>query len=425
MVWHALFKHAERMVLQSLSSWIRHKTYSSRLLGSSPLPSHRPFTRFAMTTAFQKRLEEGIQQRLSSRRYHYVDNSYAYYVHPCEENMREDKDWFARYPHIDPAAFMAAHAREIARQVLTKSTLYDLLADRHSRDTLLLVALYALLGHRFVRFPYHTPGATARRQALHERCRVAEEDPAIREALARDAFGVGCRLERYRARMAGEEVDFYGTSEFLYQLAAFPPYRYASGPVSVTVRPGDHVIDCGACYGDTALFFAACAGEDGKVLSFEPHPSIGQLFRHNRDLNPRLARRMTLLPAATGETAGGTVAFSLCGPGSHLEHSNPRLQRADIPLTSIDAEADRLDWPRVDFIKMDVEGAELATLKGAERTLRRFRPRLAVCLYHSPEDFFRIPRFLVECDLGYRFYLEHHFMNGWETVLYALPAAAC
>ena len=41
------------------------------------------------------------------------------------------------------------------------------------------------------------------------------------------------------------------------------------------------------------------------------------------------------------------------------------------------------------------------------------------------EDFFRIPRFLVECDLGYRFYLEHHFMNGWETVLYALPVAAC
>ena len=48
--------------------------------------------------------------------------------------------------------------------------------------------------------------------------------------------------------------------------------------------------------------------------------------------------------------------------------------------------------------------------------------RLAVCLYHSPEDFFRIPRFLVECDLGYRFYLEHHFMNGWETVLYAVPS---
>lgn len=37
------------------------------------------------------------------------------------------------------------------------------------------------------------------------------------------------------------------------------------------------------------------------------------------------------------------------------------------------------------------------------------------------EDFFLIPRFLYELDLGYRFYLEHHFVNKWETVLYALP----
>lgn len=374
-----------------------------------------------MTSAFQKRLEEGIRQHLSSRKYRYVDNSYAYYTHPCEENTREDKDWFACYPEITPAAFMAAHAQEIARQVLTKSTLYALLADRHSRDTLLLVALYALLGHRFVRFPYFAPDAPTRRQALHECCLVPEENPAIREALARDAFGVGCRLTRYRTQMAGETVDFYGTGEFLYQIEAFPPYCYNAGTIHVDVQRGDHVIDCGACYGDTALLFAAKTGKEGKVLSFEPHPGIGRLFLLNREMNPHLARRMTLLPAATGERAGGTAAFSLCGPGSHLEHSNPRLQRADIPVTSIDAEVDRLCWPRVDFIKMDVEGAELSTLKGAAYSLRRFRPRLAVCLYHNPEDFLHIPHFLVECDLGYRFYLEHHFMNGWETVLYAVP----
>ena len=59
-----------------------------------------------MTNAFQKRLEEGIERHLSSRQCRYVDNSYAYYAHPCEENTREDKEWFARYPHIEPAAFM-------------------------------------------------------------------------------------------------------------------------------------------------------------------------------------------------------------------------------------------------------------------------------------------------------------------------------
>lgn len=374
-----------------------------------------------MSFAFQKRLLDAIKERLTARQYRYVDNSHAYYVRPCEANMRADKEWFAHCRHLDARAFMADNAREIALQVTSKGTLYSLLADKHSRDTLLLVALYALLGHRFVRFPYYGPNTLARRAELREQCLVEEKNVAMREALAADAFGVGYALQRYHARMAQEEVDFYGSAEFLYQLDAFPPYRYAADGTVVEVRPGDHVIDCGACYGDTALFFAATVGENGRVLSFEPHPAISRLYLRNRGLNPRLAERMTLIPAATGDRAGGTLPFSLCGPGSHLDHTKPNLQRVDIPITTIDAEMERLGWSQVDFIKMDVEGAELITLQGALNTLRRFRPRLAVCLYHKPEDFFLIPRFLVECDLNYRFYLEHHYMNGWETVLYADP----
>lgn len=374
-----------------------------------------------MSFAFQKRLQDGIRERLTSREYHYVDNSLAYYSHPCEKNMRADKEWFAHFRHLSVRDFLAANARDIALQVTTKGTLYGLLADKHSRDTLLLVALYALLGHRFVRFPYYGPNTLARRAELRSQCLVEEENAAMREALAADAFGVGQRLQRFRTRMAGEDIDFYGGVEFLYQVDSFPPYRYDADGAVVCVRPGDHVIDCGACYGDTALFFAATVGESGRVLSFEPHPTIGRLYLRNRDLNPQLAGRMTLVPAATGNATGGTLPFSLCGPGSHLDHTKPGLQRVDIPITTIDAEMERLGWSQVDFIKMDVEGAELITLQGAIRTLRRFRPRLAVCLYHKPEDFFLIPRFLVECDLGYRFYLEHHFMNGWETVLYADP----
>lgn len=374
-----------------------------------------------MSFAFQKRLQDGIRERLTSRKYRYVDNSLAYYNRPCEENMRADKEWFAHVRHLDARAFMAANARDIALQVTTKGTLYELLADRHSRDTLLLVALYALLGHRFVRFPYYGPDTLARRAELRRQCRVEEENAAMREALAADAFGVGYALQRYHTRMAQEEVAFYGTAEFLYQLDSFPPYRYEADGTVVSVRPGDHVIDCGACYGDTALFFAASVGENGRVLSFEPHPTISRLYLRNRDLNPRLADRLNLVTAATGNTAGGTLPLSLCGPGSHLDQNPSDKQRVDIPITTIDAEMERRDWSRVDFIKMDVEGAELSTLQGAVQTLRRFRPRLAVCLYHKPEDFFLIPRFLVECDLGYRFYLEHHYMNNWETVLYADP----
>ena len=62
---------------------------------------------------------------------------------------------------------------------------------------------------------------------------------------------------------------------------------------------------------------------------------------------------------------------------------------------------------KIDFIKMDIEGAELSALQGAKETLRIFRPDLAIAVYHSLPDFWRIPQYLDELGLGYRFYLRH------------------
>jgi hypothetical protein len=68
---------------------------------------------------------------------------------------------------------------------------------------------------------------------------------------------------------------------------------------------------------------------------------------------------------------------------------------------------------------MDIEGAELAALRGAERTLRRDRPRLAISLYHKPEDFYEIPEFLAGLGAGYRLYMDHYTIHEEETVLFA------
>jgi FkbM family methyltransferase len=78
---------------------------------------------------------------------------------------------------------------------------------------------------------------------------------------------------------------------------------------------------------------------------------------------------------------------------------------------------------RVDFIKLDIEGAGLQALRGAERALRRFRPAIAVCLYHRLDDFVTIPAYLRELALGYEFHLDHFWVHEAETVLFARPAA--
>ena len=80
-----------------------------------------------------------------------------------------------------------------------------------------------------------------------------------------------------------------------------------------------------------------------------------------------------------------------------------------------------MSLPRVDFIKMDIEGAEIHALKGAEKTLRQFHPKVAISLYHSLEDFKTIPRYLDSLGLKYKFYLDHHTIYENETVLFGIP----
>ena len=76
---------------------------------------------------------------------------------------------------------------------------------------------------------------------------------------------------------------------------------------------------------------------------------------------------------------------------------------------------------RVDFIKCDVEGAELNGLLGMRRLIERNRPSLCISVYHRPEDMVTIPKLIVSWGLDYKLYLRNHEYNGFGTVLYARP----
>ena len=90
----------------------------------------------------------------------------------------------------------------------------------------------------------------------------------------------------------------------------------------------------------------------------------------------------------------------------------------------VSVEVDKIDNivgdDAVTFIKMDIEGAELQALKGAERTIIKNRPKLAICIYHKDSDVYKIPGYILSLVPKYRFYIRHYNSNAWETVLYAV-----
>lgn len=75
---------------------------------------------------------------------------------------------------------------------------------------------------------------------------------------------------------------------------------------------------------------------------------------------------------------------------------------------------------KVTFIKMDIEGAELEALKGSREIIRKYKPKLAICIYHKKEDLVEIPQFIKELVPDYKLYVRHYSNTNAQTILYAV-----
>lgn len=74
---------------------------------------------------------------------------------------------------------------------------------------------------------------------------------------------------------------------------------------------------------------------------------------------------------------------------------------------------------RATYIKMDIEGAEKQALIGCKKTIERYRPKLAICIYHEPSDLWEIPYYILSKYPFYKLYIRHYTDITTETVLYA------
>lgn len=289
---------------------------------------------------------------------------------------------------------------------------YRILQDPASRDLLVKLLAYRALGFRKIKLPRNTPDywrGIERAQALDTGIPPIRIPFLTWPLLCFDTtpLGFDMRVHTYAQAIA---INFVQKQ-----------YVYDRDGVTCKVEPGDVVIDAGGCWGDTSLQFACAAGPEGHVYTFEFVPSNLGVMRRNIEMNPHLAPRVTLLQHPVGARSGGKMYFLENGPASRVADSRLDDRYVECEILSIDGLAATQDIGKVDFIKMDVEGSELDALKGAEETIRKHTPKLAICVYHKPDDYLTILRYLHELNLGYEFHLDHHTIFLGETVLFAVP----
>lgn len=152
------------------------------------------------------------------------------------------------------------------------------------------------------------------------------------------------------------------------------------------LRPGMTVVDAGANIGEVTLVAAKAVGPEGTVFAFEPVERIaGHLAEHVR-LNG--LSQVRIVRQALSDRPGTQPIYLAAekfhdgsvhdGLGTLYAFAQRSVAIQEVTLTTLDDFLAEAGATRLDFVKLDVEGAELAALKGARASLERFRPHLII-----------------------------------------------
>lgn len=174
----------------------------------------------------------------------------------------------------------------------------------------------------------------------------------------------------------------------------------------------DVFVDCGSYDGDTIEYYRRWSnGTFSKVYAVEADEANYKLLinKYKRD-----TRAVPMLAALWDEKM--KLKFDNIGSGSGAVSEKG----------AVEVDADTIDHivngGRVDFIKVDIEGAEYQALVGARHTIEIEKPTLMISVYHQKADFIRIPLLIKSLNPNYKIYFRHcRKMSEQETICYAIP----
>ena len=174
------------------------------------------------------------------------------------------------------------------------------------------------------------------------------------------------------------------------------------------------VFDIGAFKGDTAYFFSKKCSNKARIYAFEPDENNYKVLLKIKDkykLNNVIA---------------SNILFSNSEAEINFLPMDLNRQAVKMKSTTIDKFVEENNIEKIDYIKMDVEGAEKNILEGAIKTIKKFKPSLAIAIYHGGklfmEDFYNIPIFIKNViNEDYEYYIRTFHPAGLETILFCKP----
>ena len=206
------------------------------------------------------------------------------------------------------------------------------------------------------------------------------------------------------------QARIYNNYDILAQ--TYDKNNYFTSPLSF--GQNEVFVDCGAYDGDTCLEFVKNVPNYVHIYAFEPDTKIlPKLQENTKNL------RCTIVPKGAYERED-VLHFSIGSNGDSTITTQADEHTISIPTQSIDNVVPKnLKGGGNIYIKMDIEGGELSALKGAEETIKRYKPKLGICVYHKREDLITIPQYILSLNKDYKLYLRNRTPVAEDTILLA------
>lgn len=224
-------------------------------------------------------------------------------------------------------------------------------------------------------------------------------------SMLEDTHSKGIYLAKLNYRLSGE-------GKYLKDINIAHNQQYFDEKI-YSLKQNEVIVDCGSYKGDTLdNFYIISNGKYKKYIAIEAdRRNYEELVNH---IEKEHYEKITTYNFACWHEQAELVFNDFEEAGSHLSTKGNTIIKAD--------SLDNLLNEEITILKMDIEGAEQNALRGAEQLIKRYKPILAICIYHQFEDYYKIPLLIKEFNRDYHLFIRHYIKEyDDETICYAIP----